>query len=152
MPSMTMLRVGQPVKVFVDTAPVMEKPLAQAAGLGWQGKHTVLISREHGNWLMLGLGQRLLHDGRGIDEDLHRLAGAGGEEAAEFLQLAGLGWQGKHTVLISREHGNWLMLGAIFSRAELEPDAPETDHCGSRPSPAGRSGRRGSRRVPSACP
>ncbi|HJE22161.1 MAG TPA: tRNA epoxyqueuosine(34) reductase QueG [Methylorubrum populi] len=67
-------RSGEPVKVFVDTAPVMEKPLAQAAGLGWQGKHTVLISREH---------------------------------------------------------GNWLMLGAIFSRAELEPDAAETDHCGS---------------------
>lgn len=67
-------RSGEPVKVFVDTAPVMEKPLAQAAGLGWQGKHTVLISREH---------------------------------------------------------GNWLMLGAIFSRAELEPDAPERDHCGS---------------------
>ena len=67
-------RAGGDVKVFVDTAPVMEKPLAEAAGLGWQGKHTVLISREH---------------------------------------------------------GNWLMLGAIFSRAELEPDAPETDHCGS---------------------
>ncbi|PZP70897.1 tRNA epoxyqueuosine(34) reductase QueG [Methylorubrum populi] len=67
-------RSGEPVKVFVDTAPVMEKPLAQAAGIGWQGKHTVLISREH---------------------------------------------------------GNWLMLGAIFARAELEPDAPETDHCGS---------------------
>lgn len=42
------------VKVFVDTAPVMEKPLAAAAGLGWQGKHTVLISRSHGNWLLLG--------------------------------------------------------------------------------------------------
>ncbi len=67
-------RSGEPVKVFCDTAPVMEKPLAQAAGLGWQGKHTVLISRQH---------------------------------------------------------GNWLMLGAIFSRAELAPDAPETDHCGS---------------------
>lgn len=45
---------GHPVKVFVDTAPVMEKPLAEAAGLGWQGKHTVLLSREHGNWLLLG--------------------------------------------------------------------------------------------------
>ena len=65
---------GHPVKVFVDTAPVMEKPLAQAAGLGWQGKHTVLISREH---------------------------------------------------------GNWLMLGAIFARAELAADAAEADHCGS---------------------
>jgi epoxyqueuosine reductase len=42
------------VKVFVDTAPVMEKPLAQAAGLGWQGKHTNLVSRSHGSWLLLG--------------------------------------------------------------------------------------------------
>jgi epoxyqueuosine reductase len=42
------------VKVFVDTAPVMEKPLAQKAGLGWQGKHTNLVSREFGSWLFLG--------------------------------------------------------------------------------------------------
>ncbi len=42
------------VKVFVDTAPVMEKPLAQAAGLGWQGKHTNLVSRDFGSWLFLG--------------------------------------------------------------------------------------------------
>ncbi|MFO1261324.1 MAG: tRNA epoxyqueuosine(34) reductase QueG [Sphingomonadaceae bacterium] len=42
------------LKVFVDTAPVMEKPLAQAAGIGWQGKHTNVISRSHGNWLFLG--------------------------------------------------------------------------------------------------
>ena len=42
------------VKVFVDTAPLMEKPLAQAAGVGWQGKHTNLVSREHGSWLFLG--------------------------------------------------------------------------------------------------
>ncbi|WP_274533105.1 MULTISPECIES: tRNA epoxyqueuosine(34) reductase QueG [unclassified Methylobacterium] len=62
------------VKVFVDTAPVMEKPLAEAAGLGWQGKHTVLISRAH---------------------------------------------------------GNWLLLGAIYTSADLVADAPETDHCGS---------------------
>jgi len=42
------------VKVFVDTAPVMEKPLAQQAGIGWQGKHTNLVSRAHGSWLFLG--------------------------------------------------------------------------------------------------
>ncbi len=66
-------RGGADVKVFVDTAPVMEKPLAQAAGLGWQGKHTVLVSREH---------------------------------------------------------GSWLFLGAIYTTAELPPDAPEADHCG----------------------
>jgi len=47
-------RTGAEVKVFVDTAPVMEKPLAEAAGIGWQGKHTVLVSREFGLWLFLG--------------------------------------------------------------------------------------------------
>ncbi len=45
---------AEPVKVFVDTAPVMEKPLAEAAGLGWQGKHSNLLSRKAGNWLFLG--------------------------------------------------------------------------------------------------
>ncbi len=47
-------KFGGDVKVFVDTAPVMEKPLAQKAGLGWQGKHTNLVSREFGSWLFLG--------------------------------------------------------------------------------------------------
>jgi len=47
-------RFGPEVKVFVDTAPVMEKPLAASAGLGWQGKHTNLVSRAHGSWLFLG--------------------------------------------------------------------------------------------------
>ncbi|OLP51128.1 tRNA epoxyqueuosine(34) reductase QueG [Allorhizobium taibaishanense] len=47
-------RAGEDVKVFVDTAPVMEKPLAAAAGLGWQGKHTNLVSRDFGSWLFLG--------------------------------------------------------------------------------------------------
>lgn len=47
-------RAGEDVKVFVDTAPVMEKPLAAAAGLGWQGKHTNLVSRSFGSWLFLG--------------------------------------------------------------------------------------------------
>jgi epoxyqueuosine reductase len=45
---------GEQGKVFVDTAPVMEKPLAQAAGLGWQGKHTNLLGRDFGNWVFLG--------------------------------------------------------------------------------------------------
>lgn len=65
---------GAKVKVFVDTAPLMEKPIAQAAGLGWQGKHTNLVSRIH---------------------------------------------------------GSWLFLGAILTTAELLPDEAETDHCGS---------------------
>ena len=47
-------RTGGDVKVFVDTAPVMEKPLAEAAGIGWQGKHTNLVSRQFGSWLFLG--------------------------------------------------------------------------------------------------
>ncbi|AWU94176.1 tRNA epoxyqueuosine(34) reductase QueG [Azospirillum ramasamyi] len=47
-------QTGAGVKVFVDTAPVMEKPLAEQAGLGWQGKHTNLVSRDHGSWLFLG--------------------------------------------------------------------------------------------------
>ncbi|GAA3900793.1 tRNA epoxyqueuosine(34) reductase QueG [Sphingomonas limnosediminicola] len=48
-------RAGGELKVFVDTAPVMEKPLAMAAGIGWQGKHTNLVSREHGSWTFLGV-------------------------------------------------------------------------------------------------
>jgi epoxyqueuosine reductase len=49
----TQKNLGGDVKLFVDTAPVMEKPLAERAGLGWQGKHTNLVSREHGSWLFL---------------------------------------------------------------------------------------------------
>ncbi len=66
-------KAGGEIKVFVDTAPVMEKPLAAAAGIGWQGKHTNLVSREF---------------------------------------------------------GSWLFLGAIFTTLDLPPDAPEPDHCG----------------------
>jgi len=65
---------GAEVKVFVDTAPLMEKPLAHQAGLGWQGKHTNLVSRSHGSWLFLGV---------------------------------------------------------MLTEAELSTDTPETDHCGS---------------------
>jgi len=63
-------RAGGDVKVFVDTAPVMEKPLAQKAGIGWQGKHTNLVSREHGSWLFLGTiftTAELAPDHAGID-------------------------------------------------------------------------------------
>jgi epoxyqueuosine reductase len=67
-------QAGGEVKVFVDTAPLMEKPLAAAAGVGWQGKHTNLLSRQH---------------------------------------------------------GSWLFLGAILTTIDLPPDAPEEDHCGS---------------------
>ena len=49
---------GQDVKIFVDTAPVPEKALAQTAGLGWQGKHTNLVSRDLGSWLFLGVGMQ----------------------------------------------------------------------------------------------
>ena len=61
---------GEDVKVFVDTAPLMEKPLAQAAGLGWQGKHTNLVSREFGSWLFLGIiltAAKLPHNAPEID-------------------------------------------------------------------------------------
>lgn len=51
---MVALAPDAPLKVFVDTAPVMEKPLAAAAGLGWQGKHTNVVSRSDGSWLFLG--------------------------------------------------------------------------------------------------
>lgn len=54
-------QAGGEIKVFVDTAPVMEKPLAQAAGLGWQGKHTNLLSRDLGNWFFLGAIFTTLH-------------------------------------------------------------------------------------------
>ena len=59
------------VKVFVDTAPLMEKPLAEAAGVGWQGKHTNLVSREHGSWLFLGSILTTLDLPRDDKEDDH---------------------------------------------------------------------------------
>jgi len=58
-------RSGWQVKVFVDTAPLMEKPLAAKAGIGWQGKHTNLVSRDYGSWLFLGV---ILTDGH-LPED-----------------------------------------------------------------------------------
>ncbi len=64
---------GGELKVFVDTAPVLEKPLAQAAGIGWQGKHTNLVSREHGSWLFLGviLTSLELNSSASLDEGSH---------------------------------------------------------------------------------
>jgi epoxyqueuosine reductase len=63
-------QAGGDLKVFVDTAPVMEKALAQASGLGWQGKHTNIVSRDHGSWLFLGAIYTTLEltpDGAGED-------------------------------------------------------------------------------------
>src|SRR6185312_4319078 len=66
-------QVPSELKVFVDTAPVMENPLAQAAGIGWQGKHTNLVSREHGSWLFLGviLTSLELDSGKASDSGQH---------------------------------------------------------------------------------
>ncbi len=62
-------REGVAVKVFVDTAPLMEKPLAAASGLGWQGKHTNLVSRSYGSWLFLGV---ILTDADWTDGEFHQ--------------------------------------------------------------------------------
>jgi epoxyqueuosine reductase len=62
---------GGEIKVFVDTAPVMEKPLAQAAGLGWQGKHTNLLSRDLGNWFFLGAIFTTLDLPKDVAEESH---------------------------------------------------------------------------------
>ncbi len=74
-------QAGGELKVFVDTAPVMEKPLAQAAGIGWQGKHTNLVSREHGSWMFLGVypdepgtAARRLDGSRSTLRNLHALS------------------------------------------------------------------------------
>jgi epoxyqueuosine reductase len=64
---------GCELKVFVDTAPVMEKPLAEAAGLGWQGKHTNLVSRKDGSWLFLGAIYTTLDLELGPAEAPHRV-------------------------------------------------------------------------------
>ncbi|MBP6014514.1 MAG: tRNA epoxyqueuosine(34) reductase QueG [Alphaproteobacteria bacterium] len=64
-------KLGGDMKVFVDTAPLMEKPLAEAAGIGWQGKHTNLVSREHGSWLFLGVILTTLDLGKGAPEADH---------------------------------------------------------------------------------
>ncbi len=68
-------RTGSKVKVFVDTAPLMEKPLAAAAGIGWQGKHTNLVSRDFGSWLFLGA----------ILTDAGPAAGRGGDRPLRLL-------------------------------------------------------------------
>jgi len=71
---------GADVKVFVDTAPVMEKPLAEAAGLGWQGKHTNLLSRKHGSWLFLGA----IYTTLALEPDVRDAGGCGSCEACQL--------------------------------------------------------------------
>jgi epoxyqueuosine reductase len=68
---------GCDLKVFVDTAPVMEKPLAEAAGLGWQGKHTNLVSRADGSWLFLGAIYTTLDLGQDLEPDAPHRAHCG---------------------------------------------------------------------------
>ena len=93
------------LKVFVDTAPVMEKPLAQGAGLGWQGKHSNLVSRDHGSWLFLGaiytegddfIDQSVDHSDGDFDAEIADFAAAirgaqrpdvAPEDALEFMKL-----------------------------------------------------------------
>ncbi|WP_242138556.1 tRNA epoxyqueuosine(34) reductase QueG [Sphingomonas sp. TREG-RG-20F-R18-01] len=73
---------GTDLKVFVDTAPVMEKPLSAAAGLGWQGKHTNLVSREHGSWLFLGAIYTTLE--AGVFEDVAADGSASDPSSSNF--------------------------------------------------------------------
>ena len=74
---------GGDVKVFVDTAPVLEKPLAEAAGLGWQGKHTNLVSRDHGSWLFLGAIYTTLDFGLDLAPDDRQLPTCGSCDACQ---------------------------------------------------------------------
>ena len=78
------------VKAFVDTAPVMEKPLAQKAGLGWQGKHTNLVSRDFGSWLFLGsiFTTLELPPGRARDRSLRHLSRLSGYLSHQRLSRA----------------------------------------------------------------
>ena len=64
-------RLGGELKVFVDTAPLLEKPLAERSGLGWQGRHTNLVSREYGSWLFLGSILTSLELSRDPTEEMH---------------------------------------------------------------------------------
>jgi epoxyqueuosine reductase len=73
------LEAGCDLKVFVDTAPVMEKPLAEAAGLGWQGKHTNLVSRDSGSWLFLGAIYTTLK----LEPSAHERGGCGSCDACQ---------------------------------------------------------------------
>ena len=107
---------GTDLKVFVDTAPVMEKPLAEAAGLGWQGKHTNLVSREHGSWLFLGAIYTTLEVGASQQAGTPAKAGA---------QLVNVDNEGK------REVSSAISTGPRSSLGWKPEESPSSnDHCG----------------------
>jgi epoxyqueuosine reductase len=109
-------QTGCELKVFVDTAPVMEKPLAAAAGLGWQGKHSNLVSREHGSWLFLGAVFTTIPVAR--------------------LTLPSTVWAEPVEALPSPDHRSTKQkqgfdrLSPNGGEWRLEPDPPEREHCG----------------------
>ena len=107
---------GTDLKVFVDTAPVMEKPLAEAAGLGWQGKHTNLVSREHGSWLFLGAIYTTLEVAALQQAATPAKAGA---------QLGGVDNEGPHEVTSSVATGPGPSPGWT-----TEESTSPNDHCG----------------------
>ena len=119
---------GTDLKVFVDTAPVMEKPLAAAAGLGWQGKHTNLVSREHGSWLFLGAIYTTLEAGVFGDVALPPSASLP-SPAKAGAQSRDDDSEGQHPISIDSATGPRPSPGK--QQIEEEREVPVIDRCGS---------------------
>ena len=119
---------GTDLKVFVDTAPVMEKPLAAAAGLGWQGKHTNLVSREHGSWLFLGAIYTTLE--AGVFGDVAMPASLSKPSPAKAgAQSRNDHGEGQRPISIDSATGPRPSPGK--QQIEEEREAPVIDRCGS---------------------